>query len=176
MEPAPPIESAVLVPLFRGADGGLRLILVRRGERGVHGGQLAFPGGRRELADPTALDTALREAEEEIGLPRESVEVLATLPAFTTRSTGFRIEPFLARVVPPSRWRPAQGEIAEVIEVPLADLARPEARGEALEQLPGWRQPIAIRFFHVGPHRLWGATYRILDPLLPRLLGGEWRL
>jgi 8-oxo-dGTP pyrophosphatase MutT (NUDIX family) len=164
----------VLVPVFRGPDGGVRVVLVRRGEGGIHGGQIAFPGGRREPRDRDALDTALRESEEEIGLPRAAVEVLAALPPFETRTTGFRIEPFLARVRPPARWTPAPGEIAEVLEVPLAHLAAPGTRGSALERFADWPHPMRIEFFRIGPHRLWGATFRILDPLVPRLLAEEW--
>ncbi len=154
----------------------MRLVLIRRGEGGIHGGQIAFPGGRREPGDRDALETALRETEEEIGLPPASVEVLATLPVLVTRTTGFRIEPFLARVRPPARWAPAPGEIAEVLEVPLADLADPGARGVAVERFGGRPEPLRFEFVRLGPHRLWGATLRILDPLVPRLLAGEWAI
>lgn len=164
----------MLVPVFRAADGGVRVVLVRRAEGGIHGGQIAFPGGRREPGDRDALETALRESEEEIGLAREAVEVLATLPVFETRSTGYRIEPFLARVRPPARWVPAPDEIAEVLEVPVAELADPAARGSSVERFAGWPEPVRVDYVLIGPHRLWGATYRILDPLLPRLIAGGW--
>ena len=69
------VDSAVLAPLYRDADGRLRLVFIRRSPFGVHGGQIAFPGGRREAEDPDLLTTALRESEEEIGLDRNLVEV-----------------------------------------------------------------------------------------------------
>jgi len=169
-------DAAVLVPLFRDAEGELRLVLVRRGEGGIHGGQLAFPGGRREVTDPTPLDTAVREACEETGLSRDAIEVLARLTVIETRTTGFRIAPFLARIRPPECWRPAEGEIAEVLDVRVDDLALPQTHGEALEQFAGWTEPRLIPFYRVGPHRLWGATYRILHPLIPRLTAGEWQV
>ncbi len=169
-------DAAVLVPLFRDDQGELRLVLVRRGEGGIHGGQLAFPGGRREADDRTPLDTAIREACEETGLSRDAIEVLDRLPVIETLTTGFRIAPFLARIRPPERWRPAEGEIAEVLEVRVDDLALPETHGEALEKLAGWTEPRLIPFYRVGPHRLWGATYRILHPLIPRLTASEWNL
>jgi 8-oxo-dGTP pyrophosphatase MutT (NUDIX family) len=169
-------DAAVLVPLFRDDRGALRLVLVRRGEGGIHGGQLAFPGGRREAADRTPLDTAVREACEETGLTRDAIEVVDSLPVIETRTTGFRIAPFLARVRPPDPWRPAEGEIAEVLDVRVDDLALPDTHGEALEQFAGWPEPRRIPFYRVGPHRLWGATYRILHPLIPRLTAGEWKL
>jgi 8-oxo-dGTP pyrophosphatase MutT (NUDIX family) len=169
-------DSAVLVPLFRDPAGAVRLVVVRRSEGGLHGGQLGFPGGKRERGDASPLATALREAQEEIGLAPAAVEVLATLPVLETFSTGLRIAPFLARIAPPAAWSPDPREIAEVLEVPLEDLARPESRGEATERFAGWREPRRIEFYRVGPHRLWGASYRILQPVLPRLLAGEWTL
>ncbi len=169
-------EAAVLVPVFRDAAGEPVLVLVRRREGGDHGGQIAFPGGKREAGDGSMLAAALRETEEEIGVSPDRVEVLADLPEVETRTTGYRVFPFLVRVAPPSRWRPAEAEIAEVLEVRLEDLARPEARGRAVEAFPTWPEPREVPFFRVGRHRLWGLTYRILEPLLPKLVAGEWRI
>lgn len=171
-----PVDSAVLVPVHRGGDGELRLVVVRRGEGGVHGGQLAFPGGKRDARDSTMVDTALREAWEEIGLSRTAVKILARLPATETLTTGFRIFPFLARIVPPRHWRRDEREIAEVIELRLSELTCAGAHGEELKRLSDWREPRLIPFYRVGAHRLWGATYRIVHPLIPRLLRGEWDL
>ena len=130
-------DAAVLVPVYRDAEGSLRLVLVRRTEGGIHGGQIALPGGRRDETDATSADTALREAEEEIGLPRSSVELLATLPLFETRSTGFRIAPFLGRIVPPPAWRLDEREIAEVLEPRIDDLLAPGTHDEGWEQISG---------------------------------------
>ncbi len=169
------ISAAALVPLYRGEGGRIRVVLVRRTDWGIHGGQIAFPGGKCDPGDPTALDTALREAWEEIGLPRESVTWLAELPPLET-PTGFRIHPYLARIVRPPSWRRDEREVAEILEVTLEDLLLPEAQGEEQVTLPGWPGPRTFPFTRIGPHVLWGATYRILHPLLPRLLAGEWEL
>ena len=169
------VDSAVLAPLYRDSDGHLRLVFIRRSPFGVHGGQIAFPGGRREPEDPDLLTTALREAEEEIGLDRDLVEVLATLPVIETVATGFRVAPFLGRLqVSPRAWRRQETEIDEILEVPLEDLLHPEAHAVEMWQLPGWPQPREIPFYRIGPYKLWGATYKIVEPLLPRLLAGEW--
>ena len=171
------VDSAVLAPLYRDADGRLRLVFIRRSPFGVHGGQIAFPGGRREPEDPDLLTTALREAEEEIGLDRTSVEVLATLPVIETTATGFRVAPFLGRLNgPPPVWRPQTTEVDEILEIPLDDLLHPAAHAVETWQLPGWPEPREIPFYRLGEYKLWGATYKIVEPLLPRLLAGEWQV
>lgn len=167
-------EAAVLVPVYRSSGSDLRLVLVRRSGGGIHGGQLAFPGGKRDPGDQSLLDTALREAHEEIGLGAERIEILGHLPPVDTRTTGFRVFPFLGRVVRPNRWSYAEQEVAEIIEVNVSDLASPEAHGRAIEHLRHWPKPHEVAFYRVGPHRLWGLTYRIVHPLISRLLAGEW--
>ena len=168
------IDAAVLVPVYRDAAGELRLVLVRRTEGGVHGGQIAFPGGKLDASDGSLRDAALREACEEIGLERESVTVLAELDVIETRVTGFRVHPFLARVTPPERWRIAEREVAEVLEPRVTELADPANWDSSMERFAQWPEPVRIEFIRIGPHRLWGLTYWILKPLLPRLAGGGW--
>lgn len=167
-------DAAVLVPVFRGAEGNLRLVIVRRTDHGVHGGQLAFPGGKPDARDHSMRDTAIREAQEEIGVNRADIEVLADLPLVETRTTGFRIHPFLAKIRPPAHWTNQEREIAEVLEIRVAELADPAACGEGEEPLPDGKTSRRIHFYRVGPHRLWGASYRIVTPLIPRLLSEEW--
>jgi len=167
-------DAAVLVPLYRDPEGELRLVLIRRGAGGIHGGQLAFPGGKRDPGEDLR-DTVLREVHEEIGLTRDEVDVIAELEPFDTRTTGFRIHPFLARVQRPKTWIVAAEEVAEVLEPPLADFG-PHSHATEDWQLEGWPRPYSISFYRVGEHRLWGATYRILHPLLPRLRAEEWPL
>lgn len=173
-----PVESAVLAPVYRDQDGRVRLVLVVRGPRGVHGNQVALPGGKREAEDASLLATALREAEEEIGLRPDDVEVLAALPVVDTTSTGFYIAPFLGRLRgPPPTWRRQEEEISEVMEIPIEDLAQPENQGVETWQWTGWAEPRQVEFFRVGHgHKLWGATHRIVAPLLARLLAGEWEV
>jgi 8-oxo-dGTP pyrophosphatase MutT (NUDIX family) len=170
------LESAVLVPVFRGPDGRVSLLLVRRTDFGIHGGQLAFPGGKHSGEDPSMLATALRETREEVGIEESSVQVIAELPVVDTHSTGYRIYPFLGKIQHADEWWFDPREIAEVIPVAVEDLADPRAYGESVEKFSRLPEPIRISFYKVGPHRLWGATYRIVTQLIPRLLNGEWTI
>jgi 8-oxo-dGTP pyrophosphatase MutT (NUDIX family) len=156
-------DSAVLAPLYRDPHGDLRLVFIRRSPHGIHGGQIAFPGGRREPEDASLLHTALREAEEEVGLDPSHVEILTELPVVSTMATGFVIAPFLGKLngAPPT-WRRQETEIDEILEVRMADLDN-----EVIEtwQLPGWPEPREIPFYWIGPYKLWGATYKILGSI-----------
>ena len=168
-------EAAVLVPLVRDAARVVRLVVVRRTAGGVHGGQLAFPGGRVEPGDTSAFAAACREADEEIGLPPASVRVLAELPAVSTRVSGYRVRPFVAVAPRPAAWRPAPEEIAEVLEPDLARLLAPGALEHANDLLPPDWAAVRLPFYRVGDYRLWGLSERILTPLLARIGAGEWR-
>lgn len=160
------VNAAVLAPIYRDPRQDLRLVFIRRSPHGVHGGQIAFPGGRREPEDTDLLATALREAEEEVGLDPRQVEILTELPVIETMATGFRVASFLGRLSgPPPTWRRQETEIDEILEVRLDDLTRPESHAIELWQLPGWPEPREIPFYWIGPYRLWGATYRIVGSI-----------
>jgi 8-oxo-dGTP pyrophosphatase MutT (NUDIX family) len=167
-------ESAVLVPIHQSEDCDCRVVLVRRSENGVHGGEIAFPGGKRISSDRSLLDTALREVREEIGLDSEFVDIIESLPSVETISTGFRIFPFLARIVPMQRWVADENEIAEILEVSVKSLTDPTAHGDEIKLLPNFDGPQRIPFIRIGSYKLWGATYRILQPLIPRLMKADW--
>jgi 8-oxo-dGTP pyrophosphatase MutT (NUDIX family) len=165
----------VLVPVFRDAAGDLRLVLLVRADNGgLHGGQLGLPGGKSEPDDDDLLATALREAEEEIGLTREQVEVLGELDPVLSGPSRFRVHPFLARVPAGVAWRPSPDEVADVLTPRVADLAEPEARRELLFRSSRWPDGLAVDGIAIGEHVLWGMTLRLLDDLVPRLVAGEW--
>lgn len=170
------IDSAVLIPVYRSQLGELHIVMILRNPGGVHGGQIAFPGGKHDPEDDTMLDTALREAREELGLvvPRE--DILAELPMEQTRTTGYRVFPYLARINLPERWQIAEREIAEIVDVRLNDLVSPGTHDKMIDRFPTWQKAEQVSFYRIGEHRLWGLSYRILHPIIPRLVGGDWNV
>ncbi|HEX9786730.1 MAG TPA: CoA pyrophosphatase [Candidatus Binatia bacterium] len=170
------IDAAVLIPVYRSQDGQLHIVMILRNPGGVHGGQIAFPGGKHEPEDETLLDTALREVREELGLTVSKDDVLAELPMERTRTTGYRVFPYLARIKVPNEWHIAEREIAEIIDVQLGNLTRPGARDKMIDRFPTWTKAEQVSFYQVGRHRLWGLSYRILQPVIPRLVAGDWNV
>lgn len=147
-----------------------------RTDRGIHGGQIGLPGGRPDPGDGDFLATALREAEEEVGLPPEQVDVLAALDPLETVATGFRVHPFLGRVPASFDWRPQPDEVAGLLTPAVAMLAEPERRGPRRFTSTHFSTPLEVEGVDVEGHVLWGMTLRLLDDLVPRLLAGEWTL
>lgn len=165
----PPVEAAVLLGLVPRADG-VRVLLTRRTEDlRHHAGQVSFPGGRIEPTDRDAVAAALRETEEEVGIPAAQLAPLGFLDPLATVS-GFRVLPVVARVDPGYRAQPDPREVAEVFEVPLATLLEPASLAE---RRIDWRgRPRTVLEF-VNPddpgRRIWGATASILHNLRQRM-------
>jgi 8-oxo-dGTP pyrophosphatase MutT (NUDIX family) len=160
--------------VYRDEDGRLRLVLIVRTDRGLHGGQLALPGGKVDADDETLMATALREAEEEIGLDPSKVQVLAELDSVRSGPTDYEVHPFLARVPPDARWRMNPDEVAEVLTPAVEELWNPEIRRELLFTSARWPEGLLVDGIPIGDHVLWGMTLRLLDDVVPRLLAGEW--
>ena len=157
-------RAAVLVPLFV-RDSALWILLTRRTDTlEHHRGQISFPGGAEEGDDESLLVTALRETREEIGVAEDAVVYLGALSPLAT-ITDFYVAPFVGAIPHPYPFRPAESEIAELIEAPLAALMDPGVLEKRL--LPGRDEPTL--FYHYGPHVIWGATARILKDLLEAL-------
>jgi 8-oxo-dGTP pyrophosphatase MutT (NUDIX family) len=164
----------VLAPVFRDAEGVLRILLLVRTDHGIHGGQIGLPGGRPEPGDRDLLATALREAEEEVGLPSGNVDVLAALDPLETRETGWRVHPFLGRVPPEFAWRAHPDEVAGLLFPAVSMLGDPAHRGSHAFSSAYFPSPLEVEGIDVQGHVLWGMTLRLLDRLVPRLLAGEW--
>jgi 8-oxo-dGTP pyrophosphatase MutT (NUDIX family) len=169
-------DAAVLAPVFRDAEGTLRILLLVRTDRGVHGGQLGLPGGRPEPGDRDFLATALRETHEEIGLPAEDVEVLAALEPLETMATGFRVHPFLGRIPGEALFRPQPEEVAGLLTPSVESLGDVSVRQRLPFTSNHFREPLEVEGIAIEGHVLWGMTLRLLDGLVPRLLSGEWSI
>ena len=157
--------AAVLIAIHAETE---MLILTKRSARlKHHPGQIAFPGGKQDPTDPTPTDAALREAHEEIGLPRGMVNVLGTLPSHQT-VTGFQVTPVLAIVSGRFDPTPEAGEVSEVFQVPLSHVTDP-----AMFRVEGRHWQGRKRLYYTvpyGPYYIWGATARILRALAERML------
>ncbi|MBA2751164.1 MAG: CoA pyrophosphatase, partial [Actinobacteria bacterium] len=126
---------------------------------------ISFPGGRQDHPEEDLRETALREAEEEIGLPRGEVELVGALPPVGTFVTGYRVFPFVGMIQPGHAWIPQETEVAQVLEFSLRDLVA----GHEMKRLVRKGVPIRTPTYTVDGHMVWGATARIVESLLERL-------
>jgi 8-oxo-dGTP pyrophosphatase MutT (NUDIX family) len=157
--------AAVLVPFLPGPDGWYLLLTRRTDVLPNHRGEVAFPGGRLEPGE-TTLQAALREAHEELGIEPLEVDVLGPLPVVETNHSLFAITPWVGVVLAGRRERlePNPGEVAEVIELPLAMLAAPGSRRD--QRFIRGPHLVASPAYDVGTTTVWGATARIVSELL----------
>ena len=147
--------AAVLVPIIAHPGGLTVLFTQRTAHLKAHSGQVSFPGGRSEPSDASAEDTALRETEEEIGLARGRVEVIARLPEYFTR-TGFRVTPVVGLVQPPLALSPDPSEVESVFEVPLAFLLDSRNHKRQTREYQG--RTVGFYEMPYGDRYIWGAT------------------
>jgi 8-oxo-dGTP pyrophosphatase MutT (NUDIX family) len=158
-------DSAVLVPLYVDGEGALHAVFTRRRhDLRRHAGEISFPGGRREDGE-TLIDTALREAHEEIGLPPEDVDVVGALEPVGTFVTNYAIYPFVGLIEPGTQWVPQAREVAEVLELPLEEVRA----AHGIKRLVRKGIPFRTDTYEVGEAMIWGATARIVADLLRRV-------
>jgi 8-oxo-dGTP pyrophosphatase MutT (NUDIX family) len=156
-------DAAVLVPLFP-RDGELHAVFTRRrDDMRRHAGEISFPGGRQDPGEDLR-HTALREAQEEIGLDPETVKVVGALPPTPTVVTSYAIYPFVG-VIEPHEWQPSAGEVAEILELSLPKLKQ----GYGRERLIRRGLPFRTDVYKLDGALIWGATARILGDLFERL-------
>jgi 8-oxo-dGTP pyrophosphatase MutT (NUDIX family) len=154
------IDAAVLVPLYIGTDGLHAVFTMRR-----HPGEVSFPGGRQDDDETDLRLTALREAEEEIGLPPSAVELVGALTPTPTIATNYAVYPFVGLIEPGHRWLPSAREVEEVLEFSVRDLRAGFGRRRLVRRGVPFRTDVYI----VDEHLIWGATARILGELLNRI-------
>jgi 8-oxo-dGTP pyrophosphatase MutT (NUDIX family) len=165
-------KAAVLVPLFDEQEEASLAFIRRASTLRAHSGEIAFPGGGTDPSDLSVVMTALREAQEEIGLDPDRVEVLGALSPVFTSVSNYLITPvvaFLPLGLGPLRLQAS--EVTELIVAPLRALADP-----AIARTERWTrggQPHIVHFYDYGPYCIWGATGRMLNALLTTLSVAE---
>ena len=159
------IDAAVLVPIYV-QEGELHAVFTRRrADLRRHAGEISFPGGRQDIEEEDLRDTALREAEEEIGLPPDAVDIVGALTPTPTVVTNYAIYPFVGVIEPGHRWLPSAAEVAEVLELSLTELRA----GHERKRLVRRGVPFRTDVYTADGHVIWGATARILTDLLDRI-------
>ncbi|MBI4259963.1 MAG: CoA pyrophosphatase [Actinobacteria bacterium] len=159
--PPDTLLAGVLLPVL-----GTRrpsLVFTKRSEElSRHRGEISFPGGLRHAEDASLRETALRETEEELGVPREAVEVLGALEPVHTFVSGILIVPYVGVLAARPEFLPSPGEIDEVLEYDLASLLAAEAEQSYHTELGTWTG----HAYEMDGHVIWGATARILHGFL----------
>jgi len=157
-------EAAVLVPMHGWPDNPGLVLTERRSDLKRHAGEISFPGGRRDEGEQL-IETALREAEEEIGLSPDNVEVAGALPPIGTFVTNYKVHPFVGLIEQGMRFEPNPAEVESVLVASLDDLAA----GYEKRRLVRRGVPIRTDTYVVADKLIWGATARILAMLFERL-------
>ncbi len=161
------VDAAVLLPLFGWPQEPGLIFTERRADLRRHAGEISFPGGRQDEGDSGPDATALREAEEEIGLDPALVDLVGALPPTPTFATGYRIHPFVGLIPAPQRLKlePSPAEVETVLAFSLNALAA----GYAMRRLVRRGVAIHVPTYEVEGRLIWGATASILGELLERL-------
>lgn len=164
----PPRLGSVLVLLYCQQQELHVLLTRRRDDMNNHAGQVSFPGGRRDEGE-TFLQTALREAEEEVGIRPSTLTILGQLTPIYILPSDFEVHPFVAWCADGQSptFRPSLTEVAELLEVPLSHLLDPATRRAEPWHIRGFA--MMVPFYQVGDHKVWGATAMMLSELLERL-------
>jgi 8-oxo-dGTP pyrophosphatase MutT (NUDIX family) len=157
-------EAAVLVPMHGWPDEPGLIFTERRSDLSRHAGEVSFPGGRRDEGEEL-LETALREAEEEIGLSRERVEIAGALPPIGTFVTNYKVHPFVGLIEEALRFEPNPAEVESVLVASLDELASAYAKRRLVRR----GVPIKTDTYEIGGKLIWGATARILRDLFEHL-------
>ena len=162
-----PRQAAVLLLLWPQQDG-LHFVLTRRAAdlRG-HSGQISLPGGRCDPADADPAATALRETQEELGIPASAVQLLGQLDEIYIPPSNFLVHPQVGALTTAPDFRPCAAEVAEVLTVPLAQLFVDESKRQSVRQVNG--RALRIPWYALGQQMVWGATAMLLSEF-------EWRL
>jgi 8-oxo-dGTP pyrophosphatase MutT (NUDIX family) len=159
------IDAAVLVPLYLDRGDLHAVFTKRRDDLAHHAGEISFPGGRQDFPEEDLRVTALREAEEEIGLPPKEVEMVGALPPVGTFVTNYKIHPYVGVIKPGHAWTLQPTEVEVILELSVPDLIA----GFEMRRLVRKGVPFRTPTYTVDGNLVWGATARIVQLLLDRL-------
>jgi len=159
-----PIQSAILILLYPKSDQ-LHTVFIKRPEYpGIHSGQISFPGGRYETIDKTMMDTAIREAAEEIGVPANEITIWGQLTQLYIPVSNYIVYPYVGYLPYHPSWIIDPVEVSFIIEASLEALSNPSIRKN--EQWSFHNISRNVPFFAVQGHKIWGATAMILNEFL----------
>lgn len=158
-------KAGVLALVYPGADRLARLLLIlRNAYPGVHASQIGFPGGQQEPGDRDLLHTALRETEEEVGVPAAAIQPVMALSKVYIPPSNFEVSPFIGLCGHTPEFRRQESEVADLIEVPLAEVLD-DARLTRRRLTTSYAADIQVPAFQFGGHIVWGATAMMLNEI-----------
>lgn len=163
-----PKQAAVMILVYPDRDSLLNLVLtLRRADLRGHSGQVSFPGGRQDFQDGSLADTAIRETCEEIGVCRDHICLLGSLPRFYIPASHYDVYPTVARCDATPHFRANPGEVAEIFSLALRELLHPGFKCEETWRVEG--RDVRVPYYAVKGHKVWGATAIMLSELEERL-------
>ncbi len=172
--PPPTARKASVLALLYPIEATLHLLFIQRTSprRDRHAGQISFPGGSVEAADQTAADTALRETEEEVGVPRQQVQLLGNLSQLYIPVSNFLVDPFVGFSPVRPSFTLQESEVARTLELPLADFLQDTARQTGNRQLSNGMTLPDTPYWHIRGEEIWGATSMMVAELITLLQEG----
>ena len=162
-------RAAVLVPVLLEPEGPRLVYTVRKGDLQDHAGQISFPGGSMEPDDASLMETALREAEEEIDLSRDLVEIVGELEEMYIPPSNFRVSPFVGLLPPEAEMVLAPDEVEEIFTVSVDELLAPRTFRKVLWRRDGRDYEVPVFAVEESGREIWGATAAMTAALLVRL-------
>jgi 8-oxo-dGTP pyrophosphatase MutT (NUDIX family) len=159
-----PKRAAVLMLVFPKDNQATLALIERNSYKGVHSSQIAFPGGKIESFDTSPLNTALRETEEEIGVPRGKVNIVCPFTEVYIPPSNFKVSPFLGYCNETPLFIPDPREVASMVDLPLSVLLDDQFT-EMRRMATSYSESIDVPVLNVGPHAVWGATAMMLGEL-----------